>query len=401
MTGQLPATIVVDAVEEAASIEEARQIAVLLRNLAGTGAVRILAGVRTAPAGTKRAEILGAFGNTIPRLFLESREFQRNEDVVDYVRHRLTHDDIQGHYRDHSPAELRKITWALARKARYNFLIAQLATLWLTQATAPRLDLADPTWEHILPETVGDAMEEYIRHCGADAELVRRILTALAFARGNGLSLGRTWLTMSDALHPAHHLTLAELETVFHGAANYLIERTGNNDEHPSYRLYHHALDEYLRDHCVRYTPQRNPQQAITRGLTGAVPQGAYGRDWGAADGYTRTHLAGHAAEAQELDDVIADPGFLLHAEPGPLLSALPRTRTEQGRLTAAVYRLSSTSTAARTQQNAAAPSRSMPPGSVPITRSSNSTAFTNTSSALAGPHGLPGSRPRAPSPPP
>jgi WD40 repeat protein len=341
-TGRPPVVIVADAVEEAATIDEARDIAVLLRNLAGTGAVRVVAGVRTAPTGTQRARILDAFGASIPRLSLESREFQRNEDVADYVRHRLIDDDTRGHYRNRTSAVLRKICWAVARKAGYNFLIAQLTTLWLTQVTTPPLDLTHPGWESRLPETVGEAMEEYLRHCGADPDLVRRILTALAFSRGNGLPYGRTWLTISDTLHPAHTHRPLELQTVFDSAAHYLLERTDDRHDEPTYRLYHHALDEHLRDYCTRYTPLRHPFRAITRGLIQATPKSEHGRrDWAAADDYTRTHLAGHAAQADLLDDVLTDYGFLVHAEPGPLLSALPHTRTEQGQVAAAVYRLS------------------------------------------------------------
>lgn len=341
-TGQPPVVIVADAVEEAASIDEARRIAVLLRNLAGTGAARILAGVRTAPAGTQRAAILGFFGVTIPHLSLESHEFQRNDDVVDYVHIRLTHDDIRDHYRSQPSAALRKISRAIARKAGYNFLIAQLTTLWLTQATTPQLDLARTGWEQRLPETVGEAMEGYVQNCDADASLVRRILTALAFARGSGLSVGRTWLVMSDVLHPATSHTLADLETVFHSAAHYLLERTDDRHDQPTYRLYHHALDEHLQDYCMQYTPQRYPLRAIACGLLDAIPRSEHdGRDWAAADVYTRMHLASHAAQAGQLDDLLRDPGFLVHAQPGPLLDALAHTRTEQGQLTAAVYRLS------------------------------------------------------------
>lgn len=339
--GQPPLVMIADSVEEAASVEEARRIALFLRNLAGTGAVRVLAAVRTAPAGTRRAEILGAFGRSIPQLSLESRQFQRNEDVADYVFLRLAAQDGRGHYRDRSPAALRKISWAVARRARFNFLIAQLTALWLTQATTPPVDLADPQWEDTLPETVGEAMEEYLRGCGADPDLVRRVLTALAFARGSGLPLGPAWLTMTNALHAAHTHTSADVETVFHSAANYLIERTNDLADQARYRLYHHALDEHLRDHCTSYTPQRHPQRAIARALTAEVPLAQQGRDWALADAYTRSHLAGHAADARELDALLDDPGFLLHAEPGPLLTALPHAQTDRGRLTAGVYRLS------------------------------------------------------------
>jgi hypothetical protein len=62
--------VLIDAVEEADNVEEARRIATLLRNLADTGAVRVVAGVRTAPAGSDRARILTAFGRATPRIDL-------------------------------------------------------------------------------------------------------------------------------------------------------------------------------------------------------------------------------------------------------------------------------------------------------------------------------------------
>ncbi|WP_156960669.1 hypothetical protein [Amycolatopsis taiwanensis] len=338
-SGLPPLTVLVDAVEEAADVDEARQIAVLLRNLAGTGAVRVLAGVRTAPAGSARARVPAAFGRTARYLDLESHRFMRNRDVVDYVSRRLIGEETGSvRYRDRPPGELRAIAWAVARKARYNFLIAQLVTRWLVHPSTPPLDLDDSAWEHHLPETVGQAMDAYLDTCGPDAALVRRLLTALAFARGEGLSRGRTWLVIADALHPAYPHTPPELETVFNGAANYLIERADNSDGQPCYRLYHNALDEHLREQCA----VRDPHSAVVTALADAVPRNGSRAEWAKADSYTRAHLAGHAAQAGRLDGLLADMGFLLHAEPGPMLAALSHVSTKDGRLTALAYRMSS-----------------------------------------------------------
>jgi len=62
-------------------------------------------------------------------------------------------------------------------------------------------------------------------------------------------------------------------------------------------------------------------------------------RDWWAAHPYVRVHLATHAARCGRLDELLKDPGFLLAAEPDPLLRALPVVRDQQARRTAAVYR--------------------------------------------------------------
>ncbi|MBP2068476.1 trypsin-like peptidase domain-containing protein [Streptomyces iranensis] len=330
-------TVLADALEEAATHEEALRIVALLRNLATSRVARVLAGVRTAPAGSDRARVLESFGRTTPRVDLESYEFLRNYDIADYAERRLTGEDGESaRYRDRPRHELREIGRAVARKARYNFLIAQLATRWLTHPATPPLDLDDPAWEHGLPETIGQAMDAYLDACGPETALVRRLLTALAFARGDGLTRDDSWLTIADALHRGRTHSLGELETVFHGAANYLIERSSDNGEQPSYRLYHNALDEHLREQC----PAHKPQRAIADALTAAAPLRDGRRDWATAAPYARTHLAGHAAQAHQLDDLLADVGFLLHAEPGPLLAALPHATTEKGHLTAVVYRM-------------------------------------------------------------
>lgn len=331
-------TLLVDAVEEADSVEEACRIATLLRDLAAAHVVRVLAGVRTAPAGSDRARILSSFGQTASRIDLESRQFLSNHDVADYVEHRLTGEESGlVRYRARLPHELRVIGRAVARKAQYNFLIAQLATRWLIHPSTPPLDLSDPAWEHGLPETIGQAMDTYLDACGPDAALVRHLLTALAFARGNGLSRDRVWLAITKAVHPAHTHTLAEMETVFQGAAHYLIERTNERGAEPSYRLFHDALDEHLREQCR----VRSPHSAILAALVSSVPMRDHDRDWAAADRYILAHIADHAVQAEQLDELLDDAGFLVHGEPGRLLAALPHATTTRGQLVAAVYRTS------------------------------------------------------------
>jgi hypothetical protein len=338
-SSQRPLTVLVDAVEEAVSVEEAQHIATLLRKLADTRAVRVLAGVRTAAPNSQRARVVQAFGRTTSRIDLESRQFLRNYDIVEYVERRLVSEDTGGsRYRDRPPDEIRTIARAVARKARYNFLIAQLTSRWLANPNTPSLDLTAPAWDQELPETIGQAMDTYLDTCGPDTALVRRLLSALAFARGDGLSRDQIWLTIADALHPGFTHTRAELDIVFDSAANYLVERTNNHHGLPSYRLYHDALDEHLRDQCSTQYPQR----AIVAALIDMVPIYEKRQDWASAHTYTRAYLAGHAVHAYQLDNLLSDVNFLVYSEPGPLLAVLGHVTTEHARLTAAVYRTAS-----------------------------------------------------------
>ncbi|MFC7109513.1 hypothetical protein ACFQQB_59440 [Nonomuraea rubra] len=324
-------TVLVDALEEAASAEEARRIAVLLRQVAGTGRLRVLAGVRTAPPDSRHARVLDAFGQRVPRIDLEAPPYLRHADVADYVVNRLRGRARPGSW------DLPAIGQAVARRAGHNFLIAQLVSDRLNHPAAAPPHPGTPGWEEQFPESVGQAMEDYLRACAPDAELVRRLLTALAFARGDGLPVGRTWLLMATGLGHGLAPAPADLHDVVQNAAHYLVEHVDPQAGQSTYRLYHDAIDDYLRERCRHPDPQR----AITDALTAAVPGPDGQRDWSAADPYTLAHLAGHAAAAGRLDPLLDDPGYLVHALPGPLLTALPAATTAKGALAARVYRTS------------------------------------------------------------
>ncbi|MFE7403101.1 serine protease [Streptomyces sp. NPDC057557] len=281
-------TVLADAVEEAATLDEAQRIATLLRQLATTGRVRILAAVRTAPASTQRARILNNFGRSAPRIDLEASPYLHRQDIADYVIHRLTRQQTNsGRYCACGPDQLRAIGNSVASKARYNFLVAQLAALWLARRSTPIPDLGGPAWEDELPETIGQAMDAYLDTCGPDTETVRRLLTALAYARGDGLPRGHVWLRIADALSFGVGHTPRDLENIFLSAAHYLIERVNDGSGPPAYRLYHDALDQHLREQSNHHEPQRS----ITTALIDAVPERDGQHDWAAADAYTRDHL--------------------------------------------------------------------------------------------------------------
>jgi WD40 repeat protein len=342
--GELPRgerfCVLADAVEEAANLEEARKIATLLRQLANTGRTRVLAGVRTAPAGTSRARILNNFGRSAPRIDLEDSRYLHRPDIVDYVIRRLTREQADsGRYRACMPDQLTTIGEAVARKARYNFLIAQLTTGWLTRRSAPEASPDDPAWEDELPETVGQAMDAYLDTCGPDTETVRRLLTALAYARGDGLPRGDTWLRIGDTLGFGVAHTAGDLAKIFDSTAHYLVERVNEDAGQHTYRVYHDALDQHLREECERIHDA--PERAITTALLEAVPGCDGQRNWAAADVYTRHHLADHAAAAGQLDTLIADPEYLVHAAPRGLALHLHRAHSGSARLAAAVYRTS------------------------------------------------------------
>ncbi|MDF2258807.1 trypsin-like peptidase domain-containing protein [Streptantibioticus ferralitis] len=343
-------TVLADAVEEAASLDEALDVADLLSQLASTGRVRVLAGVRTTPAGASRQEILTAFGRSTPRIDLEDSRYLHRPDVAEYVARRLASEQANSaRYRAYGPDQLRAIGEKVARKARYNFLIAQLTTGWLMDPRGQQSGPDDPDWEAELPETVGQAMDRYLRTCRPDTATVKRLLTALAYARGDGLPRGASWLRMADALASDADDTARDLEKVFttrdlgkvfNSAAQHLVERVNEGSGPHTYRLFHDALDQHLRETLER--EHHAPEAAITAVLTDAVPCGRDAeRNWAEADAYTRDHLASHAAAAGQLDSLIIDADYLVHATPRNLIRHLYAPSAGSARRTAAVYRSS------------------------------------------------------------
>ncbi|GHF69697.1 WD40 repeat protein [Amycolatopsis bartoniae] len=328
-----PVTVLCDALDEVVTVEESLRIARLLSELAGAGVARIVVGVRTAPPGSLRARVARVWGRSAPVVDLESDRYLRREDITEYVARRLAGDDTGGRYRD-APG-LGDIAVAVAERSRHNFLVAQLTSRWLLLPGTP-VPGAGPAGE--LPSTVGEAMEKYLDAFGPDRGTVERVLTALAFAAGGGLPRNDLWARLAEALSPGHSVTAADLSRVFDSAASYLIETAVRADGTPAYRLYHEVLDEHLRENCV----VRAPHRVVFEALRETVPVREGRRAWEDADPYVRAQLAGHAARADALDELLADGGFLVYAEPGPLLAVLPEAATARGRLAVACYRASS-----------------------------------------------------------
>ncbi|MCT2587557.1 hypothetical protein [Actinophytocola gossypii] len=326
-------TVLCDALDEAVTAEESVRIARLLAELAVAGVARVVVGVRTAPPGSLRARVHRVWGRSTPVLDLESERFLRREDIAEYVASRLAGDDTEGRYRD--GAALRDIAETVATRARHNFLVAQLTSRWLLLPGTP---VASADLDEALPTTVGEAMEKYLDAFGPDRGLVERVLTALAFARGSGLPRNDLWVRLAEALTPGYDASAADLARVFDSAASYLIETETRVDGSPTYRLYHEVLDEHLRENCAVAAPHR----AVVETLVRTVPEQGSRRNWEAADSYVRTQLAGHAARAGVLDDLLTDGGFLVHADPSPLLAVLHKAVTTNGRLAVACYRASS-----------------------------------------------------------
>ncbi|GLW10742.1 hypothetical protein Misp01_58700 [Microtetraspora sp. NBRC 13810] len=315
-----PVVIVVDALDEAGSGTladsggrgEPRRIArELLRPLSEIHGVRLLIGTRR--------ELVPSLGAAITVLDLGGATYRDDDDVAGYVRRVLLasdEPDVSTPYRVR-PDLARKVGEGVARRAAGVFLVARMTARSLRRQPAV-VDVTRQGWMAQLPSEIGEAFDDFLARFEADEARVRRILTPLAFAEGQGLPRGHIWTLLATRLSGVE-CSEADVAETLTAASAYIAEVV--DDGRSVYRLYHQSLAEHLRVSSGR---QQEIHALIVDGLVDAVPRVAGRPDWFAAHPYIRGHLPTHAAAAARLDTLIVDPGFLLACDRLAMLRALP-----------------------------------------------------------------------------
>ena len=104
-------------------------------------------------------------------------------------------------------------------------------------------------------------------------------------------------------------------------------------DDGRLYSFFHRAPAEHLAG--------RTDGRAVLNALLSTVPAEGGTRDWSRADRYLRRHAADHAAHAgpDQLDALLEDVSYLLHADPDRLLRHLYRAGGRLARTRADIYR--------------------------------------------------------------
>jgi hypothetical protein len=317
-------TVVVDGLDEAISPTEAARIArTLLVPLAADANLAVLIGTRRGYDD----RLVRAFGPRAVVIDLDDPAFFELDDLVRYAAAslRLDHDPASASpYRDDPATDV--VARAIASAANPSFLAAGLAA----RARAEDLEVIDttvPGWQagQRFPADVEAAMGEYLQHVPN-----RELLVPVAYARPPGLPYP-LWPDLAAA-YTGKTVGMAEIDAFRQSAAAYLIETTVAGSW-LTVSLFHQALTDYVRSQA------QGPavEAAFTEVLTARVENAG---GWEHADEYTRRHLATHAAAAGRLDRLITDPGFLLAADPRPLILALHSLVTEEGRRAGAAHRL-------------------------------------------------------------
>ncbi|WP_405467195.1 WD40 repeat domain-containing protein [Streptomyces canus] len=254
------------------------------------------------------------------------------------------------------------------------FLTAGLYVHYLLAAKEPR-ETPETAAElgRAVPRSLPALMElDLRRHTGRS--LLRPVLSALAFAQGQGMPehvLAHTAVAFTTVPMGEGPLPLQEIYTLLDQEARFYLRRGVDEDGTTLYRLFHEGLAEWLRNNPPHSRPPRQDPRTIdwnelrsTSGVPGdgaghklwhlraaerlyeqllnSVPRDSAGRRlWHLAAPYLLRHTAQHALDAGHLDDLLQDSDFLVHADPHALADALPHAESEQARLNAAVYRVS------------------------------------------------------------
>ncbi|MGW1793144.1 caspase family protein [Streptomyces tubercidicus] len=320
-------TVLIDALEEAGTgvggREPQRIARELLRPMSVLHNLRLL-------IGTRRT-MIPELGRAVEVIDLDADTYAGRDDIEQYARRTLA-----GMPNGLAEADQEAVAAAVARQAGRSFLVARMTVRALLHGDLTP-DLSRPGWEEELPSEVGQAFDAYLARYGEDEERVRRLLRPLAYAEGPGLPWDSLWAPLAEALS-GEKCTNDDVDWLWRQAGAYVVEVPAGVDR-SVFRLYHEALAEHLR-HPRR---SREDQRRMTAELIASVPVRADGDgpDWDRAHPYVHAHLAGHAAASGDLERLLQDPWFLVHAEPGGLLAAMDGVRGGEAQRVRVMYRTS------------------------------------------------------------
>ena len=345
LPGQSPVPVVLDALDEAASDRDRRQITEVLAELAVLPWLRVSVATRTMAVGSPFAP-----GKLLPALGVATHD---DHNLIDLDSD--TYFDLDGLRRfavallaqdgmDHPgppgaawtqyrvrPGECDRLAAVIAERAGRNFLVAAMAAVPLSTArtvTDPAAKGFDPAG---IPSGVGEALSKYLdRLPDQRRHRDRGLLMALAYARGAGLD-DPGWLAFAAVL--GYDARVADLDALRRSqAADYLLQTsTTERGARPVTRLFHQALTDELL--APRHQP--SDQSALLDMLLSQAQHGGW------QDRYLREHAADHAAAADRLDQLLEDPLYLITVDPARLVPHLGAARSAPAQATAAVYRQS------------------------------------------------------------
>ncbi|MFC6023854.1 hypothetical protein ACFP2T_47845, partial [Plantactinospora solaniradicis] len=317
--------ILIDALDEASSPADARQIVTGIVLPLVTGSVQVVVGSRYRDDA---GDLIGVFGHARHVLDLDDPSNFVQSDLVDYALAtlRLEGDERPGNpYADDAVA--RPVAERIASLARQSFLVAGLIARMhgLHDTTPVAIDAIT------FAPSANDALRRYLEHLTpVDGVPAATLLTVLAFAEAPGLTT-TLWRLGLEALGQdldEHQLTVFARSA----AANFLVE-TGQptltaGSRQTSYRLFHQALNEALLTARADLHARPDDERALTQIWY------RHGRSigWENAPAYLLRSVPGHAAAGGLTEQLLLDDDYLCHADLRRLLPLTDALTTATGR---------------------------------------------------------------------
>ena len=320
-------TVVIDALDEASSPEEARKIVRhLLLPLAETCAdvgVQIVVGTRRRD---EDGDLIGTFGPGRQEIDLDLPGYFAEDDLLAYAMASLQlrgAERVDTPYADSSSAM--PVAERISAVSTPNFLVAGLIgrTHGLHDERA-----VDPAEIQLIPQAkdpVAVAFSGYLARIGGVGRLTAtEALTALAYAEAPGLNI-ELWRVAAEAI-TGQTVDDSELAVFVSGAAaNFLVDSSDGGTVH---RLFHQALNDTLVAERLRRSNPASDQLSITE----AFLRLGNARGWDRVPAYLLRSLTHHATSAAALEAVLDDPVLLLHTDLRRLIPAATAARTPAGR---------------------------------------------------------------------
>jgi len=310
--------VIIDGLDEAAP-GEAREIvsAIVLPLLqpSDEAGVRVVVGTARSDA---EGDLLAGLGEATLVVDLDEPEFSGEGDLTACAREQLRL--ARGHAGEHDEALARRI----AAASGHSFLVAGLVAwthgLYGTEGPGPAATM-----------TAAGAMREHLGHVDGVADVsAEALLTALAFAEAPGMPL-ELWPAAVQAIDGGR-VTAGELARFARSPGVRVLVEGG---EDAQFRLAHQAFADALRESRARFAMPQDDERALMQAFTAIGQQ----RGWGQAPGYLLRSLSAHAARAGLIDELLADDGYLLHADLRRLIPVAEDAGSEVGNRRATLLR--------------------------------------------------------------
>lgn len=350
LTGPIP-VIVLDALDESHDIDSVSELLLaLVRTQRPDGApgCRIVLGTRpwwsaSAPMTELRTvtEDLG----TLIDLDSEDPEVV-SQDIREYLRDLLATSDR--YQRNELRPVLAALVAGVAKRLAFpvdngqpalgGFLRARLIAE-LLEHEGPTSPTAVPAAVAGVPIDLREILDRHLDLESAGRNRVRAILTAVAFAQGDGMP--RDLICALAKAFTTEPVDGTVFDDSFGAFAFFLRASVDPQSGTILYRLFHQSLVDYLLEEANSLASPA----AVLKRLLDEIELDQDGiRAWAAADPYLIRHAARHAVLAGELDTLLGEAEFLVCADPTRLAAELPpllQIEDETARRNVIVYRTS------------------------------------------------------------